>query len=82
MISLDKCKGSCNNAADDLSAKICVLSKTKSVNVEVLNMITGLNEAKTAKYSKSGNSNEKCNNETCQCDCKTIKPAKKNIAGS
>ena len=70
MISLDKCKGSCNNAADDLSAKICVLSKTKSVNVEVFNIITRLNEAKTAKNGTSGNSNEKCNNETCQCDCK------------
>ena len=35
MISLDKCNGSCN-AIDDLSKKICVPSKTKSINVKVV----------------------------------------------
>ena len=34
-ISLDKCNGSCN-AVDDLSKKICVPSKTKSINVKVV----------------------------------------------
>ena len=42
MISLDKCSGSCN-AADDLSTKICVPSKT----ADIFNMITSINEAKT-----------------------------------
>ena len=46
MINLDKCNGSCN-VADELSTKICVLSKTKVVNVTVFNMITRINEAKT-----------------------------------
>ena len=38
MISLDKCKGSCN-AVDDLSTKISVPSETNDVNVKVFNMI-------------------------------------------
>ena len=39
MISLDKCSGSCN-AVDNLSTKICVLSKTKDKNLKTFNMIT------------------------------------------
>ena len=34
MTSLDNCNESCN-AADDLSTKICIPSKTKDVNVKV-----------------------------------------------
>ena len=39
MISLDKCRGSCN-FVDNLSTKIYVPSKTKDINVKVFNMIT------------------------------------------
>ena len=46
MIILDKYSGCCNSV-DDLSAKICILSKTKDINVKVFNMITNPNEAKT-----------------------------------
>ena len=42
MLSLDKCNGSCN-AADDLSTKKCVLSKTEGVTV-----IKRINEVKTS----------------------------------
>ena len=80
MITLDKCNGSCN-AVDDLSIKICVLNKTKSINVKVLNVITKLKKAKTfikhiscnckSKFdSTTCNSNQKWNNETCQCKWK------------
>ena len=58
MICLDKCSGSCNSA-DDLSAKICVLSKAKSVNVKVITIITKINEAKTLIKHIS-----------CDCKCK------------
>ena len=47
MISLDKCNGSCNNYVDDISANARVPSKTKGINVKVVNMITRINEAKT-----------------------------------
>ena len=46
MISLDKCRGNCN-AADDLTTKWCVQSKTKDVNVPVFNKITRINATKT-----------------------------------
>ena len=45
MVSIDKCNGSCN-AADDLSKKVCVQSKTKDTNVNVFYMIR-INEVKT-----------------------------------
>ena len=80
MITLDKCNGSCN-AVDDLSIKICVLNKTKSINVKVFNVTTKLKKAKTfikhiscnckSKFdSTTCNSNQKWNNETCQCKWK------------
>ena len=46
MVSLDKCSENCNSV-NDLSMRTCVLSKTKDVNVKVLNMITTRNEGKT-----------------------------------
>ena len=75
LISADKCSGS-YNSVDDLSTKICIPSKTKSINVNVFNMITNLNEAKAkikhalcifkCKFSSTRcNSNQKWNNETC-----------------
>ena len=41
--SLDKCNGSCN-AADELSTKKCVPSKTKDINVKVFNVSRNINE--------------------------------------
>ena len=46
MISVDKCSGRCSSV-DDLSLIICVAGKAKDVNVQVFNMITNRNEAKT-----------------------------------
>ena len=39
---LDKCVGSCN----DLFNKVCVPNKTGDLNLNVFNMITGINESK------------------------------------
>ena len=86
MISLDNCSGSCNSV-DDLSTKICVLSETRDMNIEVFNMITNENEAKTmAKNiscdckcnlnSTTFNSNQKWNNKKCQCECKKYRSCK------
>ena len=80
LVILDKCIGSCN-AADGLSTKICVPSKTKDINVKVFNMIRMINEAKTfvkhiscnykCKFnSATCNSNKKWHNEIYQCECK------------
>ena len=44
MASLDKCNGSCNTL-DDPSCRICVPNKTKHVNLNVFNKITGTNKS-------------------------------------
>ena len=45
MINLDKCNASCH-AVDNLSTKICVPNKTKSINAKILNVITRIIEKK------------------------------------
>ena len=78
MVSLGKCTRSYNV----LSSKICVPKETtKHINVEAFNMIARKNEARTMKKhiscdckcksnSATCNSNQKWNNQTCQCECK------------
>ena len=85
---LDKCSG--RNYVDDLSTKICNPNKTKDVNVTVFNMLTNKNEAITivkhvscdceCKFnSQACNSDQKWNNDNCQCECKRycMSPKKK-----
>ena len=90
IVSLDKCSAS-SNAADDVSSKICVLSKTEDIHVNKFNMITRINEAKTlikhtscdckCKFNSTAcNSNQKWNTDTCQCKCKKCRMCK-NIVG-
>ena len=58
MISIDEYNGS-SNTVYDVSTKICLLSKTKEVDVKLFNMIARINEAKTlVKYI------------SCDCKCK------------
>ena len=61
MNSLDKCNGSCNV----LSPKICILKKTKDINVKVFNIITNKNKAKTITKHVSCNCKCKFNRTTC-----------------
>ena len=81
MVSPDKCSGSCNSG-NDLSTKICVLSKTKDMNIKICNLITNRNKAKTllkliscdckCKFNSiTSNSNQKYNNKTCRYECKS-----------
>ena len=49
MISLGKRGESCNNL-DDLSSRTCVSNKTEEINLNVFNIITGLNESKTKTF--------------------------------
>ena len=46
MISLDRFNGNCN-VFDILSSRIYVPNKTEDVNLDVFNMITGINKSKT-----------------------------------
>ena len=85
MVSLNICSGS-YNSVDDLSTYICIPSKTKDTNV--FNIITNKDEAKAmvkhilcdckCKFNSTMcYSNQKCNNETFQCKCKTYDTCKK-----
>ena len=47
-VSLNKCDGNCNTF-NDLSDRVCVPNKTDDVDLNVFNMITSINEAKTLK---------------------------------
>ena len=76
MISFNKCTGSCNV----LSPKICVPKEIKDINVTVFNMITSKDGAKATGHISCDSkctldittctSQQKCNNKTCQCECK------------
>ena len=87
MISLDKYSESCNI----LLPKICVPKKTKDISVKACNMIAKKNEAKTmtkhiscdckCKFnSATCNSNQKWNNKTRQCECKSYCTYKKDYS--
>ena len=57
-VKLDRCVGSCNTL-NDLSNKVYVPNKTEDLNLNVCNMITGINESKTLTRHIS-----------CECKCK------------
>ena len=87
MISLDKCNGS-YNVVDDLSTKICVPNETKSVNAKAINMITRIklkifvmiNMISKYKFdSPTCISNQKWNNDKCQCECKKYQIMQKRL---
>ena len=66
MISLDKRNGSCNV----LSSKIC-LPKKNQIKMNLKKMTIYISRDCKCKFnSTTCNSNQKCNNETCQCKCK------------
>ena len=49
VVNLDICVGSCNTL-NDLSNKVCVAKKkTEDLNLNVFNMITGINKLKTLR---------------------------------
>ena len=79
-VKLDRCVGSCN-ALNDLSNKVCVLDKTKDLNLSMFNMTTGIKESKTLTkhisckckcrfQRKKCNSDQWWNNDKCLCECK------------
>ena len=87
LISLNKC----NESYNVLSPKTCVSKKTKDINVKVFNLITNKKEAKTmtnhiscdckCKFnSTTCKSNKKCNNKTCQYECKYYHTCKKDYS--
>ena len=79
-VKLNWCAGSCN-ILNDLSNKVCVPNKTEDLNLNMFNMITGINEWKIlAKHisceckckfdGRNYNSDQWWNNDKCQYECK------------
>ena len=59
MCLVNQSEMSMNTAKNDLSNKVCILSKTEDLNLSVFNMIRGMNESKRlAKHI------------SCKCKCK------------
>ena len=88
-VKLDKCVGSCN-IINDLSNKVCVPNKIEDLNLNVLDMITGINESKTltkhisckckCKFDKRKcSSNQWWNSNKCRCKCKKHNMCEKDI---
>ena len=68
---------------NDLSNKVCILDKTKDLNLSVFNMITVINESEILRKHISCEckckfdgtlckSNHWWNNDKCRCECKKI----------
>ena len=57
-VKLDRCAESCNNL-NDLSNKVCVPNKTEDLNLNVFNMIAGINKSKVLTKHIS-----------CKCKCR------------
>ena len=57
-VSVDNCNGSCNTINDSY-AWVCVSNKVKNMNVEVYNLMSGVNETRFLVQHES-------------CDCKCV----------
>ena len=66
IVSLDKCNGNCNSV-DNLSTKIYISSKTKVVNIKVVNMIKKEN-MKLKQKNKIYLGNFKCKFNSASCN--------------
>ena len=65
-VKLDRCVGSYNNTLNDLSSKVCVSNKTEDLNLNVFDMITGINESKT--LTKDATCEYKCKFDGRKCN--------------
>ena len=71
-VNLDKCMKNFNTL-NDLFNKVCFSNKTKDLNLNVLNMITVINESRTLTKHILCDSNQECNNNKCWYECKNPK---------
>ena len=89
-VDLGRRMESCNTL-NDLSGKLHVPDEKKDLNLIDFNMITGINKSKILKKhisskcackfdSRKCNSNQKWNNETCQCEYKNCQRCKEDYS--
>ena len=81
-IKTSKCSGSCNNINNPL-AKLCVSDVIKNLNVKVVNLVSGTNEARRIEWHKTYkckcrfnssvcNNKQRWNDDKCRCECKEL----------
>ena len=81
-VSVNKCSRSCSTV-DDLYNQVFVPNKVKNMNVEVFNLISGVNETRFIDQHESckckcglnkslHNSKQKWNRDECRCQCKDL----------
>ena len=79
-VKLDRCAGRCNTL-NDISNKVSVPNKTEDLNLNMFNMITGINglkkltkhiscKCKRKFDGRNRNSDQWWNNDKCRCECK------------
>ena len=79
-VKLNRCVRNCNTL-NNLSNEVCIPNKTDTLNLSVLNMVTGINESKTltkhilceckCKFDgRKCNLNQWWNSDKCRCECK------------
>ena len=82
VIKLDSCVGNCNTL-NDLSNKVYVLKKTEDLNLNMCNMIAGINELKrltkfilwecNCRFDEiKCKSDQWWNSNKCWCECKKV----------
>ena len=82
-VNLNRFVGS-SNTLTDLSNRVCVPNKRGDLNLNVFNIIKGINESKTLTkhasckceckfYSRKCNLNQRWNIDKCLCECKNPK---------
>ena len=82
-VNLDRCTESCNTLNDLSNNRVCVQKKAEDLNLNVFNMITGINESKIltkhvscefkGKFDgRKCNSNQNWNNNNFRCKYKNL----------
>ena len=78
-VKLDKCVGS-YDTLNDLSNRVCVPNKTEGLNTQQVTIDISCRR-KCHFDGRKCNSNQKWNNDKCQCECKNLTYVKKIMFG-
>ena len=66
-VKLDRCVGNCNTL-NDLSSKVCVPNKTEDLNLNLFNIIAGINESEALTKNISCECNYRFDGRKCNVD--------------
>ena len=78
-VNLERCVGS-YDTLNDLSNRVCVPNKTEGLNTQQITIDISCRR-KCHFDGRKCNSNQKWNNDKCQCECKNLTYVKKIMFG-